>query len=230
MKTITKQRLLKALENSSRYYSAKPEHHIVTTMAQIGLRTACASAFGQETEITDKERLELAYQGFNDPEQIFKRLSHWSASRSLDSALALKEAWMSSWHRALEQKWARDEKIYVVQRKHSISGLDEAEVDYGNQVIKYHKPSWELELLDSDYEVMKGERTMLAKAFLDACYHHQMKLYQRISTSDSDGWYEANSVRVKTHADLFDWAKVWNHEYYVNRKQMQDQGFTEKRR
>ena len=94
-------------------------------------------------------------------------------------------------------------------------------------IMEIDKPSWELELLDSDYEVMKGERTMLAKAFLDACYHHQMKLYQRISTSDSDGWYEANSVRVKTHADLFDWAKVWNHEYYVNRKQMQDQGFTE---
>jgi len=166
MKIITKERILKALENSLRHYSAKPETHVVETMAQIGIKAVCAEVFEQKAEITDKERLELVYQGFNDPEKIFKRLSHWSASRSLDSASALKEAWLGSWQRALEQKWARDERIYVIQRKYGISGLNEAEIDYGNQIIKYHEPSWELELLDSDLEVMKRERNMLADAFV----------------------------------------------------------------
>lgn len=227
-KVITKERILKALEASSRYLDSKPEVHIVHTLATVGLRATVGEAFGNKSEpMTDRERLELAYQGFTDPEKIFRRLSHWDASQSISSVEAIKEAWFSSYMRTLEKKWSRDEKIYAIQRKHRISGLDEAEIDFGNAVVKYHKPSWELELLDSDYEVMKSERMMLASAFLSAFGFHEMKLYRRANrTAKIDDWTESSPNSALALANVYSWAKVWGRKRYINYRELDTKGST----
>jgi hypothetical protein len=229
MKTITKERILKALENSSRYCHNKPETHIVRTLAHIGMRTACANAFGQDTEITEKERLELAYQGFTDPEKIFRRLSHWNASRSLDSISAIKEAWLSSWDRVLKQKWNRDKKILDIQRKHKISGLDECEINFGEFTVQYHEPSYELDLLPSDYEVMESERMLLAEGFVSAFRYHEMKLYRRTNDTDinkQDDWIPATPDLVLELAETYQWANVWENKSYVNHHELEAKGYT----
>jgi hypothetical protein len=222
MKIITKERIIKALEKSSRYYDAKPESHIVCTLAKIGIRSVCAEAFGQESEILEKERLELTYQGFTDPEKILKRLSHWNASRSLDSVSAIKEAWLHSWQQTLDQKWARDTKILAIQRKHGISGLDETEIDYGNAIVKHHEASWELELLDSDYEILKSERMVLAEAFVSAVHHHKMNLYKRTESE----WLETTDRYVLAMTNVYQWAKAWEHRRYTNYRELSEKGFT----
>jgi hypothetical protein len=229
MKTITKERILKALEASSRYLDSKPEIHVVHTLASVGLRASIGKAFGDNSNpITEKDRLELAYQGFTDPEKILSRLSHWSASRSINSAEAIKEAWLSSWKRTLQKKWNRDEKILNIQRRHGISGLNECEIDYGFTTVKYHEPSWELELLQSDYEVMKSERIMLAEAFISALQYHEMKLYRRLDSEnlEDDDWVETTSNHVLALANIYQWAKVWESKSYINYRELETKGYT----
>lgn len=228
MKQITKERILKALDKTSTYLDNKPEVHIMRTLATAGFRSVCNDAFGVKADpFTEKDRLELAYQGFSDPEKILRRLSHWSASRSIDSVEAIREAWFHSWEETLKRYWARGEKIIALQVKHGISSLEEEEFDFGNAVVKYHEPHYQLELLDSDWEVLRNERMILADAFLSAVQFHEMRLYRRSHRDDDDNWLEASPYEVLPLANVYSWAKVWSHRSYVNYKELKERGYTQ---
>ncbi|MGB7440117.1 MAG: hypothetical protein WA919_03545 [Coleofasciculaceae cyanobacterium] len=227
MKTITKERILKALDNNSKYLNNKPECHIVSLLAQIGLKSVISEAFGaHRNPVTERDHLELAYQGFTEPEKIFKRLSHWDASQGINSVEGIKEAWMHSFKRTLERKWKRDKKITEIQRQHGISGLSETKIDFGNAIVKYHEPHEELALLDSDFEVLYSERTQIAEAFIAAFKYHEMSLYRRVRVLDSDDWIETNPSFVLETASSSRWVKVSEQKNYINYHELETKGHT----
>jgi len=71
MKQITKERILKALLNSSRYGNSKPETHIVNTRAKVGLNPAIGNAIRNNHDpFTERNRIILALIGLISLEQI----------------------------------------------------------------------------------------------------------------------------------------------------------------
>lgn len=213
MKTITKERILKALDKVSKYTDAKPEIHIITTLASIGLRSACNEAFGDNSNpVTEKDRLELAYQGFTDPEKILRRLSQWKVQDNISSIEAIKEAWQSSFLRTLEKGWARQERITSIQQKYKVSGIEEVEVDFGGFKVKHHRPMWGLAILDEDWFVIQTERIRVARAFVDAAESHGLTLHRRVKLANHDDWIEVDrqSVMVWVINSSF-WVKIWQH-------------------
>lgn len=112
-------------------------------------------------------------------------------------------------------------------REYGISGLDEAEIDYGNTVVKYHEPNRELRLLDSDYEVLKGERMMLAEAFVSAFRYNEMKLYRhRSHPLKGDDWVQSRPGLVSKLTEAFSWVKVWEVREYINYHELDTKGYT----
>lgn len=227
MKQVTKERILKALEHSSRYFNNKPEVHIVYTLAKVGLNLAIGNAIGNNPDpFTDRDRLELAYQGFNDPEQIFKRLSRFSSDQNLDSVTAIKEAWLSSFDRTIHRQWQRDRRIIEIQQRHRVSGLEKVEVDLGDRKRLFHVPDEMLALLDSDFQVMHSERMAIAREFVRATRRHGMTLYEHVDKDDRWEWIEVKRNRVLFCAFNHIWVKTWMHKKYINYQEIQDHGYT----
>jgi len=202
VKLVTKERIVKALKTNDRIITNKPEHRVVQTLATIGLRSMC----GSKKPATDADELELIYQGFSDPEQVFRRLSRWGYSE-LNSLEAMKKAWIGSWERLLEQKWARDEKIFKIQEECQISGLDESEVDLDGESLKYHEPSMILRLIESDYKLLYAERMAIAQAFVRAREIGNRVLFQY----SGEVWFRTNAD-VEAIALKSRWAKIWADE------------------
>lgn len=227
MKPVTKERILNALEKVQKYTDAKPEINIIQAFAEIGLRSAC----GNPNPVPDKCYLELTYQGWNDPKKVLPRLSHLNLQTDITSKEALKEAWISSFKRTLEKKDARCEKILAIQKAHKISGLELRTDRLGDKIIKYHVPSWQLELLDSDREVMHRERQKIGRAFLNAVksitLHNlrkkTMTLWVR-SKGEVDDWLPTDGKTVVICSFGAMWAKCWEHRYFVNQQELRTKG------
>ena len=212
MKTITKERLIKALDKAAEYLEHKPEIHIVTTLGKIGMRAAIYDAFGnKENPITDKDRLELAYQGFRDPDKIMKRLSHWKSSSCLDGATDFKEAWLNLFNKTIERHWQRQERILSIQAANNVSGLIKTSVDFGGKVVEFYEQDEQLNLLEpNDYIVMHSERMMIAREFIKATKRHGMTLYKR--EKEINEWSKAKPSDVLLHTLEKIWVKAWEYK------------------
>lgn len=227
MKVVTKERILNALEKVQKYMDAKPEIHIIQAFAEIGLRAAC----GDPNPATDKCQLELAYQGWNDPEKVLPRLSHLDSQTDITIREALKEAWISSFERTLEKKDARSKKILDIQKAHQISGLELKTRCLADKIIQYHAPHWQLELLDSDRVVMHGERQKIARTFLNAvrsmALHNLQKqevtLWVR-SKGEVDDWLPTDGKTILMYSFGRMWCNCWEHRYFIDQQELNLKG------
>lgn len=216
-KKITQERILAALDKASAYLDKKPEISIAQTLCSIGLK----STLGVTDTLDEKDRLELAYQGFTDPEQVLKRLSGHRIEEGLTSVEAIKKTWLTSFNCTLEKHWGRQEKIIAIQEKHGITGLELATVNMGEIALQYHEQNDRLKTLDNDFKVLESERIKVARAFCNAVKKYNMTLW----VSEEDGWVQTNCKRVLAEALPRVLTTCWVHKYYLNQKDLETKGF-----
>jgi hypothetical protein len=216
-KPITQQRILSSLEKADRYLHKRPEVAIAKALINIGL----SSRLG--VPLSPSDELELAYQGFTDPEQVLKRLSRYQSKKDLNSLEAIKEAWGQSYHHTVEKHWKRLDKIHRVQQKHKVSGLEFETVTLGDVVIKYHSQIDSLETLPYDFQLLKNECPDVAKSFCDAVQKYNMTLW--LLDSEQDQWVSATYDQVLSESHQKALATVWESKYYINQHELETKGY-----
>lgn len=175
MKPITQERILKALEKSSEYLAKKPETQIYTVLSETGMR----SLLGDANPVTDRDRLELAYHGFLDPDQIGKRLSRIAPdlNTNMSGVEVIKNAWFSAFWRVVNKDIVRSKKILDIQEKHNISSLEKVAVKLGEVTIEYHEQIEGLRQTFDDFSVLDSERGRITRRFLNAVRKTQKHLW-----------------------------------------------------
>lgn len=219
MKEITQERILNAIERSGKLLHKKPEFHVCMTMFEIGFR----SALGGNNPITDKDRLELAYQGFSDPEQIFKRLSRIQVEEGITSLEAIKKAWISSFEASVDRHHNRVKRILDLQVKHNISSLEPDTINLGDKVLTYHIQNNLLRQTHDDFVFLDNERIKVVRAFLCAARKYNMKIW--LFNKKTDNWEPIKRRRVFFKACAKAWAICWERKYYINQQELHQNGF-----
>lgn len=219
-KPITQQRILESLAKADQYLHKRPEVAIAKVLMDIGLK----SALGVKDPMSASEELELACQGFTDPEQVLKRLSRYQGKKGLNSFEAIKEAWISSFNQTVEKHWKRLDKIQNIQQKHKISGLEYETVSFGDVVIKYHSQIEVLKTLPYDFQLLKNECPEVAKSFCDAVQKYNMTLW--LLDSEQDQWVSATPDQVLSKSHKMALATAWESKYYIDQHELETKGYT----
>lgn len=210
MKTITQERILKALDKVLDYSYAKPETYVVSSLSCIGLHKAFDTGFGDApSPINAEAKLELAYQGFTDPEKVLRRLSQWKERDNITNAKAIHEAWVSSFYRTLAKGWKREDKIKHIQVKYNISGLEQVQINLGGVILKHHRIITELVTLPDDWNLVESERNEVALDFIKACDWHNLTIYRYLRIDNQANWIEVEAQSLKRSVLQHRWVKVW---------------------
>lgn len=228
MKQITQERLTKAKDKIFEYFARTPECKIMNVLSQVGFRGFCYDFCGETNRdaMTERDRLELAYLEFG------KQVGLDTNSQLTPEKIELiHKEWQRSWQLLLDKKFSRDAKIYKIQHKYGVSGLEESEVDFGHGKLKFQIPHQRLELLEEDYKIMQAERMKIAEYFLEAQKFNNMRLYRRTTDlDDRDDWIETSPELVLNLTSSYQWANVWDSKTYIDRYELETRGQTRNKR
>lgn len=221
MKTITQERILKAIAKTCECIDNKPEFQIIQTLAYVGLKNACS----ETNSISDKDKLNLAYNGFSDPAQVFKRLSVCDIDDSVDNTEALKRAWFSSFDRTLKRHWKRQEKITNLQEKYNVSGLKLESICLGNVCFQYHEQVHELGLITNDSKILENEKILIARKYCNAVHKYNMTLWRW--ENEAKDWTQSSCKQLLTDSLVMSHvSSCYERKFYTNQKELKEKGFT----
>jgi len=223
MKIIDRERISKALDRSSKYLLDTPEFKIMQIFSKFSLPTISSNRNNKSflDYLTEKERLELIYLDFN--ERI--KLDEYLSNPTENELRKLQANWRQTWLKLAQKKWKRDSKIKAIQHKYQVSGLDIVEKNFGCGVLKIHQPDGELDLLISDFEILRSERLKIVKYFLKAAEIHKMRLYYR-AVDTLENWITVNPELIQESAERSDWATIGESKYYIDHRELEVKGFT----
>jgi len=195
-------------------------------LAKVGVNSAIGKASGDNRDpFTERDRIILAYQGFSDPLEISKRLSHIWADVNLDSATAIKRAWFASFESTIRRQQERTSRIVEIQKQHHVSGLEELEVNIADRLVRFHCPHEQLAVLAHDLEIMYSERMTIAREFVNATRRYRMELYQRHDADKSSEWIQVKPKSVLLDAWRHACVNLWVDKKYVNYSELHENGY-----
>ena len=223
-KTINRERILRALNKILIYFRNNPEFKIFNNLNRNGIKFKGDKIIdSNDNPLTDKERLELSYQGFYDNEKISKCVSRCK----LEGRERLQDIWFHSWYWLVNQKLKREQKIIAIQRKYQISGLQTKRINIDNKVFEVYKTHYKLDLIEQDYETLKESRKKILEVFLSIFQTHKMKLYRNVTGLDGKrGWIETKPEVISNIVDNYIWADIWEKKYYLNYEELYSNGHT----
>ena len=213
MKTITKERIIKALKkvDTLRLEEVEAGGQVIKAMVNLGLESAVSSAFDKDLPGLSiaKMGLELAYlEQSRDPRKLKEVMVRWQTD--LDYRDRFREA------------------VYALQAKAGISGLERGSYLLGGEEFPCRTESEDLRLIESDLEGLSQEvydlfnhwKDYAAACGLELWFFHRERM----------DWLPAQLNQVARAAFDADWAIVGESKVYWSQAELNSEGRASLRR
>lgn len=190
MKSITQERLIATLDKISAFFDkfAKRELDVSMAALRLGFKLLATSAVPIDTQ-RDKDILKLTarYHDVLSYEELEEL--HVSLFRKSDY---------------VHQK--RD-RVRRIQEKYQVSGLRQEKCVIGDASIDRWRPVHDqLNLLDSDLELLKSERDKMLQFWVDLVALNGLTPYRRLE----ERWTETSLDFCRLAASEHDWVDMWD--------------------
>lgn len=216
-KQITKERLIATLDKIDKNVpeTFDMDGEIVQLLCTFGIRSMVKEAFGQEVTQLDhiKHHLEFKYRDLpNTLTEVF-----WAKER---------------WFDAINKKHDRAHKVYLIQAKHKVSGLELGNMTLGNKTIQCWQESDRLQLVSEDLPQMRQTRQKVVDLFFSVIKESTISLvlYRHDDVGGFDQWIPAEPTEAYLSTVSYDWASAWGDCYFTSPRQMKEKGYDQFRR
>lgn len=198
MKTITKERILKALERVSEYQGKRWGRHrkLMRLFAHAGLKQAC----GVAPTDRDHDRLSL-------------EMIYLSQPQNAPALLKMRDEWEYGIHRCGHLR----SQIFSLQQRHSVSGIETHSQTFRGDTITYPWASWDLRWLPSDLDIVRQNKERVTTWALEQAAKHELPIWRRRTDEEADltrdDWdkVEPQELSVLSAFPSTDWTHVFGH-------------------
>ncbi|MGB3203584.1 MAG: hypothetical protein WBB28_01210 [Crinalium sp.] len=211
MKKITKERLITALDkiDKLRDEKVKDSERVVTLAALHGMENivnvinGCGSSETRlaleasffDVSVAELSQMPLTLEGFQEAKKAFFAV--------------------------IDHYHAKAERVWNIQRKHNISGLQELKTSLGDQLICHPWVSDELVLIPEDLIVLNQWKMKLFTYWSQHVTKNQLRIYR----CTPDGWKQGSVDEVKALLPFHQWADIFEEVTYISPSEMERQGF-----
>lgn len=199
-KKITKERLLKTLENIDRARASKTGKGLdmIRAFTQLGMQISCDKAFKKETQQVHFDRADLELDLLEIP-------------KSREDLLVVQEETF----RQVNRYCAKSQYVFKVQAKHKISGLAPYEMILGEHTLDTVWDSDELSVIEEDLAILKREKNKVVAFLLNSLEPGQKPWIWNKHNKEvlSCGtWEECSWEKVRSAIAFHDWVHAWDRE------------------
>lgn len=198
MKTITKERILKALERVSEYQGKRwgRHHELMRLFAHAGLKQACGVA------PTDRDHNRLSLE-----------MTYLSQPQNTPALLEMRD----EWEYGINRCWYFRDKIFSLQQRYQVSGIETETCEFRGSEITYPWASWDLRWIPQDLDSVEQHKERVTAWFLEQAFKHDLPIWRRRTDEEADStrddWdkVEPQELSLLVALPSTDWAHVFGH-------------------
>lgn len=122
-----------------------------------------------------------------------------------------------------EKYLSREIKVYAIQEKYGITGIELRDVKLGEIALQYYSQDIWLKTLDTDLKILESECIKIARKFCNAVCKYNMTLW-KMGEGEED-WFQIDDWKIILSGDFpRQLAICWTEEYCVNQEKIKAKG------
>jgi hypothetical protein len=191
-KPVTEDRILAALDRADNFREAqiRADRDIMQHFMLIGLKQSMNPDADVKGDI-DRLNLELDYQAIaKDPTEI--------------------QFIMERLEQHADRRRYHFQKVWAIQAKHNISGLEQGETTLGDATIVHWEAAEMFDVIASDLELLRQDKPRLMEFAIAQAMQAGMNFYK----DDQDAWHITDRAELLAALPFYDWVQVWDSEHF----------------